>query len=110
MKVLICAAEEERRHTQGCAAAHSQLGLTRDENAAFDNNRVTFDFPDLFVHSAMDVIPSTSRCNSAVNKQFSAVEIGELFAEEGCEINIWKRDEFRGLTKSLSLLQNCTIW
>ncbi|XP_042863346.1 bromodomain and WD repeat-containing protein 3-like isoform X2 [Penaeus japonicus] len=78
MKGLACAAEEERRHTQGRAAAHSQLGLTRDENAAFDNNRVTFDFPDFFVHSAMDVIPSTSRCNSAVNKQFSAVEI-ELY-------------------------------
>lgn len=58
-------------------AAHRRS--TQHENAAFKNNRVTFGFPDFYVHSAMDVIPSTSRCNSAVNKQFSGLEIGELF-------------------------------
>lgn len=58
-------------------AAHRRS--TQHENAAFKNNRVTFGFPDFYVHSAMDVIPSTSRCNSAVNKQFGGLEIGELF-------------------------------
>ncbi|KAK3861169.1 hypothetical protein Pcinc_032839 [Petrolisthes cinctipes] len=51
---------------------------TQHENAAFKNNRVILGFSDFYVHSAMDVIPSTSRCNSAVNKQLSGLEV-ELY-------------------------------